>query len=912
MAEPYWNVINRANKRSAKKAGKNKSRKYNINTIEMSPGGNSMYTGAGPDGIVQPDRPALVDMSGGGMRVLHEDEIAKDTGNGVSVTPSPKTQFMQDIYIPKTEREQFEINKMMEESAYKCGGNYGYQHGGSYKNVPGYQQGGQYNYNQPSGPRPPIRPPYKPPVTKPPINVGPTPTPVNPNIPNIGTGPDLGIPTPVDPNIPDISTGGTTPNLIGNQIGGQTGKIPFNTGKIPFNTGNVTIPDIDPLTGKVPVGKIPINQQGGVPWNNAIGNIGGGTDWLQKWKNAQQGIHDPLKDPNILNNTVTTPDTTGGPIQITDPHGVVDPFQVVPDDPYVVDPNTITPVDQTQVTPDVTTPDQTSDEWKNQFMKEYEALMKSGMDQYMASTLAAQKASAQRSAASPYLTEGARLAGAAEQQRTAELVGSDLAQGMMKQTADQMVDIEKMGIQQSQFDKQMGLSYDQLAQNKAQFDAQLDFAKEKYGDAQIFNDIAGGMTYDQIKAKYPNVSQEDYDSMVTASPLGLQKYEKQLTGLSMLLNAGNYDQASEMFKSMGLGDINFDKVEAIDNANTVIGGIDVIINSLGPDADPNILAFLGGLKGSVWSNVFQSLGIQGSNGTVLDPNGNTVNIGDLTNGINNDTLDPNQTETVLNIGKTTQAWLDEMVGGEIFKAGLISTQAGSDLLSKFESGDEAAGKEYGALIGAAFAQDNGGTLNDTQKDLLKKYDLYDETIDVQDISWDSVAPYDQQIKDALKANDADTAAKIYNNLKPKEQELLGPYQEYVDKHEDYTQAINALTFGTYDEVVSNFPTTKDDPLYQDLLQHESTLDDMGSSKEFEYSGGGNDAYGFSNLGTKKEPKVKAGDIVNVDGNLLIFKEMKNRDQSGTDQTVYFFYDPSTGDTKKIRAAKGKTSWQTVG
>ncbi len=381
-----------------------------------------------------------------------------------------------------------------------------------------------------------------------------------------------------------------------------------------------------------------------------------------------------------------------------------------------------------------------------------------------------------------------------------------------------------------------------------------------------------------------------------------QDFQKQLTQAMLGVNAGDFTGANKIFESIGLGAIDFNKMESIQNANTAVGAIQNMISGLGPDADPELLGMLGGMMGGVYQKMFKNLGIGGDG---------EFDLGNLANGIDNGTLDQNGTNAVVNIGKNSQDWLDNTLGGEMFKSALTASPEGDKLMSGVLSGSETSMEEYGSLVGAYIKQDMGGKINDAQKSLLEKYDLYDEATDLNKVTWDDVATYDNDIKAALNGvNGSDNAKKIYNNLTPEQQEVLGPIEDYITKHEDYSKTINALTQGNINAVMDNFPKDKNDPIYQELLKHDTTVQEIGSSKEYEYSGGGNDAYGFSSLGTTKTPKVQEGDIVNVNGNLLVFKRMKNKNQSGTDHTVYFFEDPLTGETKKITAKQGKTSWFT--
>jgi len=135
MAKKYYDVIREKLKKKKKNFTKLSVISMDVPNREVEGvesafgGGRGVYTGAGPDGVVQPDRPAMVDRSGGQPRVLHEGEMAEPTPNGVKVTPANETQqFMSNVQVPQTEAEQFEIDKMQ-----KSTGTPGFQAGGTYR-----------------------------------------------------------------------------------------------------------------------------------------------------------------------------------------------------------------------------------------------------------------------------------------------------------------------------------------------------------------------------------------------------------------------------------------------------------------------------------------------------------------------------------------------------------------------------------------------------------------------------------------------------------------------------------------------------------------------------------------------------------------------------------------------------------
>ena len=122
-ANTYWSLLNKY--LDDGKDGKKK--KGNLTVVMRGPHGmgpKSLYTGAGPDGVVQPNKPAAVDYGLTPPRVYHEDEVVKKGADGElqQVQPSPMT-------VAKTEQDQQQMGQMQKMQGW-----------------PGYEQG----YNMPN------------------------------------------------------------------------------------------------------------------------------------------------------------------------------------------------------------------------------------------------------------------------------------------------------------------------------------------------------------------------------------------------------------------------------------------------------------------------------------------------------------------------------------------------------------------------------------------------------------------------------------------------------------------------------------------------------------------------------------------------------------------------------------------
>lgn len=81
--------------------------------------GGMVNTGAGPDGVVQPDRVAFMTPKG----PIHEDELMVQGANGISVIPSPKSP--QGFGMPRTQEEQIQMGENAQMMGLK-----GFQFGG--------------------------------------------------------------------------------------------------------------------------------------------------------------------------------------------------------------------------------------------------------------------------------------------------------------------------------------------------------------------------------------------------------------------------------------------------------------------------------------------------------------------------------------------------------------------------------------------------------------------------------------------------------------------------------------------------------------------------------------------------------------------------------------------------------------
>ncbi len=386
-----------------------------------------------------------------------------------------------------------------------------------------------------------------------------------------------------------------------------------------------------------------------------------------------------------------------------------------------------------------------------------------------------------------------------------------------------------------------------------------------------------------------------------------QGFDQAMTQAMLGIKAGDYRGVNKILTDMGLNPIDFNKIQSIEDANNIVGGIDNIINGLGPDADPKLLGFLGSLKGQVYANSWKNMGVDPRTMTFTDDQGNQISINDFVNSIDNPddpNPDPDTVSSMLKIGKNMKTWLDETPAGEIFVSQLELNDNGKELMDKVMAGDEASAGTLGQLVGAAFAQDMGVKLTGSQKDILKEYDLYDEGGDITTPTPEEIAPKVADIEKAITEGDFDKAQDLYDALTPEEQKVAVGLNEKIKTAREDKEKINSFTKGDYWYNAENIPTDTNDPIYQELLTHATTVQFEQDQKY--WTGGGNNQYYFESLGAKADHigmKIKKGDLINHDGKLLIFKKVALKTTVGTDENYYTFYDPVTKKEVIIKAGK---------
>lgn len=429
MAVKYWDVISKnVNKKGKKKTDEKITFVYLQPPSQQLSGANqggSIYTGAGPNGIVEPGKPAMMDMTDGRPKMLHEGEVVQPTGNGANVIPANKTsQFMSNTITPTTEEDQYNMSRMEKASG-----------------MPGFAAGDSYEYEKPF-------------IDK---SLG------TYNMNSTGTAQQTTIQPTQTTQAPKLET-----QKIDTSLANTTLKAPETVSAQPIKSIDTTIPISETL------------------------------------KAPETTTQAQLINPVIPQATNLEP---------LDNSQIVKPQETL-----------------TTVTPPATDTTSTDTAWKDEYLKQLQGLLQSGMDQTMASNLAAQKATAQRGASNPYMTEGAKNAMTAEGERSAGLAASSMASQMANLYNQGIVTAENMQLDRDQFN----------------------FAKQQYGDqegSRIYEDIMHGMTYEQINAKYPNVDMAGYTSMRKAYEQNIESGDLSIAAQRLNLSVADYQSLKDMVNS---------------------------------------------------------------------------------------------------------------------------------------------------------------------------------------------------------------------------------------------------------------------------------------------------------------------------------------------------------------------------
>jgi len=482
-----------------KKLQQNERKKDDSNTMKIAVVGGAplsqrfgkspevSFTGLGEDGRLQPENPAKMVETENGTAMLHEGEIEVRLPDG-RTTIIPANQIPQQM-MQKLEKSQLK------------GAEFGSE-------VEGFQRGGRFERDirtQFGGRVPRVRPNIPGPQT-------------NPRIPQgQGAFNQFGrLPTGNDPNNAQQLSN------FGQLVGGRVPRVPLQGPGVTNPLGKT------PETG--PVIKDDPNQQGFVvdtsqfkdPYDVILPE-GKVNNQVNPDPTKKEGLWQHETDPNqyeqsegnIYNPNLDPTKKEGLWQHETDPDTILPEGKTIPLVDYEKELEELNKVDPSQL--------DTSN--LQQYINQLQ-MIASGQGQLgkQAMIESQQKFKAEEQAAKESQLQGLAQAGVTGREATTEkaMLTRDLAaaeaglEGQLRKQQDERAFAAAQQLPGAQ------LAADQFEEGQEQFDEQMAFAKEQYGDKlgqRIADDINNGFTYEQIKEKYPNVTEDAYNSMkdVTSS-----------------------------------------------------------------------------------------------------------------------------------------------------------------------------------------------------------------------------------------------------------------------------------------------------------------------------------------------------------------------------------------------------------
>ena len=334
----------------------------------------------------------------------------------------------------------------------------------------------------------------------------------------------------------------------------------------------------------------------------------------------------------------------------------------------------------------------------------------------------------------------------------------------------------------------------QTQQGIDQTQENIDFAKEQYADSQdwvAFDNAMAALDFRGAAAKYKEITGSDLDPGKLEEQYTWKQKDQAFGEANRYFEKGDYGGMNDALKAAGLPTINTEHLEA-KRWRDVVKDIDGIIAGLGDDADPNVLAYYGAIKGNVVSRIAGASDINTEDMTVTDPDtGETISLDDLLVAVEDpDNASPEAKAAALKLETNTAIWWDESSGASTVRAQLNITPEGSALMDGVEEGNEESIEEMGNLIGAAATQDWKKRLSEPQKDLLRKYGLYDDEADIEravadrlqakGVAGEQIATGNYTYSDLDEATKASVDRKTFNDMvttSVKEQVAGGPLDE---------------------------------------------------------------------------------------------------------------------------------------
>ena len=482
----------------------------------------------------------------------------------------------------------------------------------------------------------------------------------------------------------------------------------------------------------------------------------------------------------------------------------------------------------------------------------------------------------------------ARTAGLKQELAMAGMSPDQKTTAMMSRTRD--VEAERGKLYGNLAEAAGEMSMDAAGQlaTLGQAQQRIDLDKEKYADDMRWKEYDNAIEtgdFETAAEIYGDITGKYLDTSKLEEQYSWKQNEQAFIQASNYMAAGDYEGMNEVLKTAGLPPIDTAKLESND-LRGVVNDIDSTIASLGPDGDPRLLSVLGALRTNVLTKSWSGLGVNTSTMEFTDPEtGETISFDDmLTAATDPDNADPVARKNVLLIEGKIKEWWEEGEGGAVTKAALESMESGEKLLNAVEEGDSSAGKVLGKVIGAAYAQANSYRLNDVQRDLLKKYDLYDETADLQSTT------------DAQKTAKEDARVSILEGNYTYA-DLPDSVKEYVDPKTFNGLAVKAITdkIGASGLLTGDGRPTLTDEEYKILYESGDKrlvgsytgLENMNSMSKYRKKARG---YVLKDS-AKKWFNSNKGKIVDVDGTLYVPREIVQ----SNGRPAFAFVDLETGN-----------------
>lgn len=461
----------------------------------------------------------------------------------------------------------------------------------------------------------------------------------------------------------------------------------------------------------------------------------------------------------------------------------------------------VTPRTTGETTPTAVTPTATSTDYMDAAMKRLREIMEGGSP--------AQRAIQEKQLADFRAAQGM-------QQR---VQGFEAAQGGLRPeavAAGRAMSQATSGAQEADLRAQMAGNEMQQQETAAKELAQLapsmqnmEFSKQN----QVANLVNQGVTREAINAQMgTNLSQQEYNQLLGASQRGQ-------SNINALVAAGDYTGANAALQAAGLQPIDWSKVQA-GESRQILDDIDGLINSLGENADPNVVAGLAKVKAGVMSKIWGAYNYNTGTNSVTTPDGTNINLADIFKNIDNPT-EPKTVQEIAKISSNTEDFLNT-AEGDIVLEQLSLDKGWNSLYTRAQGGDDAAAKEMGQVLGAAMALEAYVTNPSTarqpsagQKSLLEKYGIWREPkTDTATVVTNTTA-----ITDQIAQGNIDAARKTYDTLSDADKKALGDFDTLAASGiEAYA---NQLIGGQrYQELVGKKDS---DPLVQAVMKKTTPL-----------------------------------------------------------------------------------------